>query len=71
MIKPTNPDRITLSDLINRCLGNMTTLILSFSLSLCSGQGETVVAILTDFNGFLTYENREATLAEGQEGTYV
>ena len=49
----------------------MTTLILSFSLSLYSGQGETVVAILTDFNGFLTYENREATLAEGQEGTYV
>lgn len=70
MIKPTNPDRITLSDLINRCLGRYDYSY-SILLSLCSGQGETVIAILTDFNGFLTYENREATLAEGQEGTYV
>lgn len=70
MIKPTNPDRIALSDLINRCLEKYDYPYYIIP-SLCSGQGETMVAILTDFNGFLTYENREATLAEGQEGTYV
>ena len=70
MIKPTNPDRITLSDLINRCVGKYCYAY-SILPSLFSGHGETMVAILTDFNGFLTYENREATLAEGQEGTYV
>lgn len=36
-----------------------------------SGQGETVVSMLTDLNGFLTYENREFSLAEGSEGTFV
>ena len=29
-----------------------------------SGQGETVVSILTDLNGFFLYENREVLLAE-------
>ena len=33
----------------------------------CSGQGETVVSILTDLNGFWTYENREVLLAENQD----
>jgi len=32
----------------------------------CSGQGETVINILTDLNGFWTYENRELMLAENQ-----
>ena len=36
-----------------------------------SGQGETIVNILTDLNGFLNYENREFLLAEEQEGTFV
>ncbi|XP_065883482.1 serine/threonine-protein phosphatase 2A regulatory subunit B'' subunit gamma-like isoform X2 [Dysidea avara] len=31
-----------------------------------SGQGETVINILTDLNGFWTYENRELMLAENQ-----
>lgn len=29
-----------------------------------SGQGETLVSILIDLNGFWTYENREAMAAE-------
>lgn len=36
-----------------------------------SGQGDTIVSILTDLNGFLNYENREFLLAEEQEGTFV
>lgn len=46
MVKPADPLRITLQDLIN------------------SGQGETVISILTDLNGFWTYENREALVQE-------
>jgi hypothetical protein len=54
MIKPANPNYITLNDLIT------------------SGQGETVISILTDLNGFLTYENRELELAaEEHKGTSV
>lgn len=34
-----------------------------------SGQGETVINILTDLNGFWTYENRELVLAENQNAT--
>ena len=34
-----------------------------------SGQGETVINILTDLNGFWTYENRELVLAENQSNT--
>ena len=30
-----------------------------------SGQGETVVQILTDLNGFWSYENREVLVATG------
>ena len=37
------------------------------SCFLSSGQGETVVSILTDMNGFVTYENREFLLAESQD----
>jgi len=32
-----------------------------------SGQGDTVISILTDLNGFWTYENREVLLAENQD----
>ena len=32
-----------------------------------SGQGETVVQILTDLNGFWSYENREVLVAEGSD----
>lgn len=35
--------------------------------SFLSGQGETVVSILTDLSGFWTYENREVLLAENQD----
>ena len=48
MVKPTDPLRLTLQDLIN------------------SQQGETVISILTDLNGFWAYENREVLLAESQ-----
>jgi len=41
MVRPVDPLRITLQDLI------------------ASSQGDTVVNILADVNGFLTYENRE------------
>ena len=35
-----------------------------------SGQGETVVQILTDLNGFWSYENREVLVADsGDSGT--
>ncbi len=36
-------------------------------ISFPSGQGETVISILTDLNGFWAYENREVLLAETQE----
>ena len=45
--------------------------VYAVKLFLCSGQGETIVNILTDLNGFLNYENREFLLAEEQEGTFV
>ena len=32
-----------------------------------SGQGETVVQILTDLNGFWSYENREVLVVDGGE----
>lgn len=46
MIKPADPTKITLQDIIH------------------SGQGETLVSILIDLNGFWTHENREARVAE-------
>ncbi|XP_046686350.1 serine/threonine-protein phosphatase 2A regulatory subunit B'' subunit gamma-like [Homalodisca vitripennis] len=51
MIKPVDPTKITLQDLLN------------------SGQGETLVSILIDLNGFWTYENREAMVAETTESS--
>ena len=33
-----------------------------------SGQGETVINILTDLNGFWSYENREVLVADSPEG---
>ena len=33
-----------------------------------SGQGETVFNILTDLNGFWSYENREVLVSDNQEG---
>jgi len=50
MVKPRDPARITLSDLIR------------------SKQGETVVSILTDLNGFWSYENREVLVVDSAEG---
>ena len=46
MVKPENPYKITLADLIN------------------CGQGEVVVNILIDLNGFWTHENRETVVTE-------
>lgn len=76
MVKPADPHRITLQDLITRW--GWEWLCSTYSahsyfisgylpLYLCSGQGETVVSILTDLSGFWTYENREVLLAENQE----
>ena len=45
MVKPAEPERITLKDLI-KC-----------------GQGDIIVSILIDVNGFWTYEYREALVA--------
>ncbi|XP_055930528.1 serine/threonine-protein phosphatase 2A regulatory subunit B'' subunit gamma-like isoform X2 [Argiope bruennichi] len=53
MIKPTDPFKVTLSDLI-----------------LC-GQGDTVVSILIDLNGFWTYENREVLVADNNDEAEV
>lgn len=49
MVKPSDPLRITLQDLIR------------------SGQGDTVVSILTDLNGFWSYENREVLVVDSGE----
>lgn len=49
MVKPTDPLRITLQDLVR------------------SGQGDTVVSILTDLNGFWSYENREVLVVDSSE----
>ena len=49
MVKPADPLRITLQDLVN------------------CGQGDTVVSILIDLNGFWTHENREVLVAEGDD----
>jgi len=46
MVKPKDPLKITLKDLLR------------------SGCGVTVIQILTDFNGFWMYENREASVPE-------
>jgi len=46
MVKPIDPIRITVQDLIN------------------SSQADTVINILIDVNGFLTYENRELLVLE-------
>ncbi|KAL1130103.1 hypothetical protein AAG570_013042, partial [Ranatra chinensis] len=46
MIKPADPTKITLQDLLN------------------SGQGDTLVSIMIDLNGFWSHENREATAAD-------
>ncbi|CAL1276377.1 unnamed protein product [Larinioides sclopetarius] len=53
MIKPIDPFKVTLSDLI-----------------LC-GQGDTVVSILIDLNGFWTYENREVLVADNNDEAEV
>ena len=46
MVRPKDPCKITLQDLIN-----------------CA-QGDTVVSILIDLNGFWTYENREVLASD-------
>uniref|UniRef100_A0A3Q3DAT2 Serine/threonine-protein phosphatase 2A regulatory subunit B'' subunit gamma n=1 Tax=Hippocampus comes TaxID=109280 RepID=A0A3Q3DAT2_HIPCM len=51
MVKPKDPYKITLQDLVNSC------------------QGDTVTSILIDFNGFWTYENREAPVANDSDST--
>ena len=49
MVRPLDPLRITLDDLIR------------------SGNGDTVVSILIDLNGFWTYENREVLVNDNNE----
>lgn len=51
MVKPKDPLKISLQDLIN------------------SNQGDTVTTILIDLNGFWTYENREALVANDNENS--
>ena len=49
MVRPIDPIRISLEDLINCC------------------NGDTVVSILIDLNGFWTYENREVLVTDNAE----
>ncbi|ERE82441.1 serine/threonine-protein phosphatase 2A regulatory subunit B'' subunit gamma [Cricetulus griseus] len=51
MVKPKDPLKISLQDLIN------------------SNHGDTVTTILIDLNGFWTYENREALVANDNENS--
>ncbi|KAG8198356.1 hypothetical protein JTE90_021604 [Oedothorax gibbosus] len=53
MIKPADPFKVTLQDLI-QC-----------------GQGDTIVSILIDLNGFWTYENREVLVADSSDEAEV
>lgn len=53
MVKPADPLKVTLHDLVT------------------CGQGDTVVSILIDLNGFWTYENREVLIAEVNEEAEV
>lgn len=69
MVNPACPGFITLQDLVKRYIISIILMISHYYYY--SGQGETVVSMLTDLNGFLTYENREFSLAEGSEGTFV
>ncbi|XP_077477722.1 serine/threonine-protein phosphatase 2A regulatory subunit B'' subunit gamma [Stigmatopora argus] len=50
MVRPKDPCKITLQDLVNSC------------------QGDIVTSILIDLNGFWTYENREAPVANDGDG---
>ena len=49
MVRPLDPLRIKLDDLIK------------------SGNGDTVVSILIDLNGFWTYENREVLVNDNND----
>lgn len=49
MVKPQDPFKISLQDLVNSC------------------QGDTVVSILIDLNGFWTYENREVLVVNDND----
>ena len=49
MVRPKDPIRITLEDLIN------------------CGNGDTVVSILIDLNGFWSYENREVLVSDNSD----
>jgi hypothetical protein len=50
MVRPSDPLKITLKDLV------------------ACGNGDTVVSILVDLNGFWTYENREVLIADPSDG---
>jgi len=39
-----------------------------FYINFFSGQGDTMISILIDLNGFWTYENREAMAADTNDG---
>ena len=68
MVKPKDALQISYQDLVNRyTVGSY--FIRCFICDVSSGQGETVINILTDLNGFWTYENRELVLAENQTTT--
>ena len=50
MVKPEDPLKITMADLVR------------------SGHGDTVISILTDLNGFWSYENREVLVVDPGDG---
>ncbi len=50
MVKPQDPLKITMTDLVR------------------SGHGDTVISILTDLNGFWSYENREVLVVDPGDG---
>lgn len=64
MVKPKDPLRITLKDLINWFVVFFFLIPIVFfnhlPIQFSSGQGETVISILIEFHKFWAYDNREA-----------
>lgn len=59
MVKPTDPNKITVKDLINRWeLELFFTKVFTYGLYF-SDQGDTVVSILIEYQRFCAYENRD------------
>lgn len=66
MVRPSDPSKITLQDLISWYLWLFIKITFDCnSLFKCiSGYGDTVINILIDLDGFWTYENRETVVTD-------